>query len=147
MAKTIALDFDGYWREVNKDGIPDKSGIYGVYVCKYNPPKEGKKSSVTLKKLIYIGEAEKVKTRIEDHEKWDEWREEVPEGQQICFNFAGVTSPDRERAECALIFYHNPDCNEKCKKEFPYEETTVTSKGEHKFIKTPITVQKTIKKN
>jgi hypothetical protein len=148
MAKIIDLNFDGYWREVNKGGIPDEPGIYGVYVCKYNPPeKEGESGTVTLKKLIYIGEAKKVKTRIADHEKWDEWREEVPQGSQICFNFAGVTSPDRERAECALIYYHKPVCNDACKDEFPYEETTVTSKGKHEFIKSPITVQKTTRKN
>jgi len=34
--KTISLKFDGYWREVNKSGIPAESGIYGVYVCTYN---------------------------------------------------------------------------------------------------------------
>lgn len=26
MAKTISLNFDGYWREVNKGGVPAKSG-------------------------------------------------------------------------------------------------------------------------
>ena len=29
--KKITLDFDGYWREANKDSIPRQSGIYCVY--------------------------------------------------------------------------------------------------------------------
>lgn len=141
MVKTINLDFRGYWREVNKSGIPAESGVYAVYVCKYNPPP---KDNVTLNKIIYIGEAENVNTRISDHEKWEEWREEVPEGSEICFSFAGAPSPDRERAECALIFYHKPNCNDECKDSFPYEDTTVVSTGRCALIKSPITVRKTV---
>ena len=144
MVKVINLDFDGYWREVNKSGIPARSGVYAVYVCQYNEPKEeGSKGTVTLNKLIYIGEAEDVNDRISNHEKWPEWRKEVPEGSEICFSFAGVTSPDRERAECALIFYHKPRYNDECKDAFPYEDTTVNSSGKHSFIESSITVQKT----
>jgi len=145
MVKTINLNFDGYWREVNKSGIPPRSGVYAVYVCMYIKPKEeGAKGTVTINKLIYFGEAEDVNDRISKHEKWPEWRKEVPTGSEICFNFAGVTSPDRERAECALIYYHKPKCNDECKDSFPYEETTVVSTGEHVLIKSPITVQKTV---
>jgi len=140
MAVTINLDFDGYWREVNKSGIPARSGVYAVYVCKYNPPPQ---NTVTLDKLIYIGEAEDVNDRISNHEKWSEWRKEVPTGSEICFSFAGVTSPDRERAECALIYHHKPKCNDECKYEFPYEDTTVNSSGKHAFIESSITVRKT----
>ena len=147
MAKTITLNFDGYWREVNKAGIPAKSGVYAVYVCKYNKPeKEGAKGTVTLKKLIYIGEAENVNERISEHDKWSDWRKQVSKSEEICFNFASATSPDRERAECALIFYHKPTCNDECKDSFPYEETTVISKGKRELIKSPITVRKTTKK-
>ena len=140
MAKKINLNFRGYWREINKSGIPTESGVYAVYVCKYNPPPT---NTVTLNKLIYFGEAEDVNDRISNHEKWEEWREEVPQESEICFSFAGVTSPDRERAECALIFYHKPDCNDECKNSFPYEDTTVVSTGKNKRIDSPITVEKT----
>ena len=34
--KTITLKFNGYWREVNKGGVPNQSGIYCVYSCIYN---------------------------------------------------------------------------------------------------------------
>ena len=140
MAKTINLDFRGYWREVNKSGIPTESGIYAVYVCKYNPKP---KDTVAITKLIYIGEAKDVNDRISKHEKWTEWREEVPSTFELCFSFAKVSSPDRERAECALIYHHKPTCNDECKDSFPYEDTTVVSAGRHKFIKSPITVKKT----
>jgi hypothetical protein len=96
LAKTISLSLDGYWREVKKANIPNKSGAYAVYVCKYNAPsKEGEKGIVTLEKLIYIGEAEKVNERIANHDKWDEWRKYVPKGDEICFSFGEVASPDK----------------------------------------------------
>jgi len=139
MAKTIGLDFDGYWREVNKGGIPAKSGIYLVYVCRYNEVKE----TVTLDKLIYIGEADDANDRVAGHEKWPEWRKYVPKSSQICFSFAGVASPDRERAEAALIYYHKPPCNDGYIDSFPYGDTTVESTGRCALLSSPITVRKT----
>lgn len=138
LAKTINLNFDGYWIEVGKSGVPAKAGIYVVYVCKYNPPP---KDNVDLKKIIYIGEAKDVKDRISNHEKLPIWLKEVPEGSTLCYSFAGATSPDRERAECALINHHKPKCNEECKDKFPYEETTVISTGKKDRITSPITVK------
>jgi excinuclease UvrABC nuclease subunit len=139
MATTINLDFEGYWREVNKGGIPSKSGVYLVYVCRHNKSE----STVTLDRLIYIGEAEDVQDRIANHEKWPKWRQSVPKGSEICFSVAGVTSPDRERAEATLIYYHNPPCNDEYKDSFPFEETTVKSTEQCALLSSLITVSPT----
>lgn len=143
VAKTISLNFDGYWREVNKEGIPTESGIYLVYVCTYNEPIGTARGTVTLEELIYIGESDDVGGRIADHEKWPEWRKHVPEGSQICFSFASVNSPDRERAEAALIYYHKPPCNDEYTDSFPFADTTVVSSGKCTLLSSPITVSKT----
>ena len=29
--KTVTIEFDGYWRDENKGGLPAKSGAYCVY--------------------------------------------------------------------------------------------------------------------
>lgn len=139
MAKTISLNFGGYWREVNKGGVPAESGVYLVYVCRYNEPEK----TVTLDKLIYIGEAEDVLYRITNHEKWPQWRRYAPKGSEICFSFAGVTNPDRERAEAALIYYHKPPCNDEYIDAFPFEDTTIESTGRCALLSSPITVRKT----
>lgn len=139
MAKTISLQFKGYWREVDKGGIPARSGVYVVYVCRYNEQTD----RVTLHKLIYIGEAEDVCDRIPGHKKWPEWRLEVPKGSEVCFSFASVTSPDRKRAEAALIYHHKPPCNTEHIDTFPFAETTVKSTGERELLSSPITVYKT----
>ena len=139
MTKTISLDFIGYWREVNTGGVPAESGVYLVYVCRYNET-EGE---VTLDKLIYIGETADVNDRIANHERWPEWRQYVPKGSEICFSFAGVTSLDRERAEAALIYYHKPPCNDEYIDVFPFESTTVESTGQCTLLSSPITVHRT----
>lgn len=139
MAKTINLNFEGYWREVKKGGIPAKSGIYLVYVCRHQEQKD----TVSLDTLIYIGEAGSVRNRIADHEKWAEWRRHVPRGSVVCFSFAGITSPDRERAEAALIYYHKPPCNEEYTNSFPFDDTTVKSSGNCTLLSLSITVSRT----
>ncbi|MGD0202520.1 MAG: GIY-YIG nuclease family protein [Candidatus Bathyarchaeia archaeon] len=145
VAKTINLTFEGYWREEKKDSIPADSGIYLVYSCKYNAPT----NTVDLTKLIYIGETKDVDDRIDKHEKWGLWRNNVPDGQQLCFAFAKIASPDRERAECALIYYHQPVCCTQCMNSFDYDETTVVSDCAEamrtlELIKSPITVKRTV---
>lgn len=135
MAKVINLSFDGYWREVNKGGIPARSGIYLVYVCRYNSSQE----TVTLDKLIYIGESANARDRIENHEKWSEWHRHMPKGSEICFSFAPVNSPDRERAEAALIYHHKPTCNGEHLYSFPFDDTTVVSTGRCALFSSPVT--------
>jgi len=139
MAKTINLEFEGYWREEDKGSVPARSGIYLVYVCRYDESRD----KVILHKLIYIGEAEDVCDRIANHEKWPKWREYVPRGSEICFSYAAVTSPDRERAEAALIYHHKPPCCEEYIDSFPFEDTTVVSTERCTLLSSPITVPKT----
>ena len=64
-AQTYKIEFEGYWREVNKTSIPAKSGIYCVYSCVHNVAEK----NITINKLIYIGESADVKGRIANHEK------------------------------------------------------------------------------
>jgi hypothetical protein len=139
VARKIILSFDGYWREVNERSIPPESGIYLVYVCRYNETSD----EVTLDRLIYIGEAGDVNDRIVNHADWPKWRRYVPEGSEICFAFAGVTKPDREFAEAALIYYHKPPCNVEYVDSFPFEDTTVESTGKCAELSSPVTVRRT----
>ena len=58
------IEFDGYWRDQNKNVVPAKSGLFCVYECTYNEQKK----TVSLNKLLYIGEADNARDRIENHE-------------------------------------------------------------------------------
>lgn len=60
MAKSFELTFRGYRLEDAWPSLPEKSGIYCIYTCKYSD-KTDKVSDLTL---VYIGEAENIRTRI-----------------------------------------------------------------------------------
>ncbi len=140
MEKTISLTFNGYWRDENRDSVPNKSGVYLVYTCTYN----SKTKKVNIKKLIYIGEAKEVRDRIgPDHEKRKDWKDELTSGQQLCFSFAPADKSDRERSEAALIFKKKPVCNKTKKDSFNYDKTTIKSANKHKYISNIITVERT----
>lgn len=128
--KEFSLKFDGYWRDVNKAGIPKESGIYCVYECTYNPPKEEKKSSVTIHKLIYIGEADDVRDRIVKHEKREKWMEHVRSGNTLCYSFGSFPKTDRDRVEAAMIFHHKPPENTEYKDSFPFDRKTINLEGD-----------------
>ncbi|MBA7493792.1 hypothetical protein ES702_04357 [subsurface metagenome] len=133
------IEFDGYWREKNKGSVPSRSGVYCVYECTYNADTD----KVSIHKLIYIGEAGDVNKRIADHEKWDEWKEYVRSGNELCFSFAYVESSDRDRVEAALIFKHKPPANDEYKDSFPFDKTTISSSGKTVFLNTYFTVERT----
>ena len=61
--KEIQLNFEGYWRESNKGGLPSYSGVYLVYRCVYND----KTNRVTLIDIIYIGKSDNVHDRHIKH--------------------------------------------------------------------------------
>ncbi|WP_339171851.1 GIY-YIG nuclease family protein [Anoxybacillus sp. FSL W8-1294] len=138
--KIFNVDFKGYWREPNIRGIPEESGVYCVYECKHNVSNK----TVTIHRLIYIGESDNVNERIKNHEKWDEWKQYVGLGRELCFSFGYVESTYRERVEAALIYEHKPPVNVEYKSCFPFDKTTVKTSGANSKLKTEFTVLRTL---
>lgn len=129
----------GYWRDQNKSNIPSHSGVYFVYVCTNNQ----QTNLVTLLRLIYIGESDNVNTRIQNHEKYDEWKRYLSPGQELCFSTGSVNSIYRARVEAAYIFKHKPPLNTEYKDSFPFDQTTVISDGQTVLLNTNFTVHRT----
>lgn len=138
-AQTYNVVFDGYWREKNIGGIPSKSGVYCVYECSYN----SSSNTVSIKKLIYIGESGNVNDRIKNHDKWDDWRKQLNSGNELCFSFGYVESSYRDRVEAAMIFKHKPPINTEYKNDFPFDTTTLKLTGQTALLATSFTVNKT----
>lgn len=141
-AKSYALEFDGYWREPNVGSLPAKSGIYGVYACIHNVS-EG---TVSLQRLLYIGEAADVRDRVTNHDRWKDWKRQLKTGETICVN-AALISPeaDRQRAEAAMIFKHKPPCNTEYVDSFPFDTTSITTSGKNAKMHASFTVTRTEK--
>lgn len=142
VAKSYTLEFNGYWREANISGLPAKSGIYDVYACTYN----AREGTVSLSRLLYIGEAADVQGRITNHDRWTDWKRQLKQGEELCFN-AALISPeaDRQRAEAAMIFKHKPTCNTEYTDNFPFDTTTITTSGKNALMHASFTVTRTEK--
>lgn len=140
VAITYSLTFDGYWRAGAVAGLPASSGIYCVYACTHN----AQSRTVSLKRLLYIGEAANIRDRVTIHERWDDWRRRLNFGEELCFN-AALISPqaDRERAEAAMIFKHKPPCNTQCVDSFPFDTTTIWTSGKNALLYPQFTVSPT----
>jgi len=131
--KTISIAFDGYWRDEKKANLPAKSGVYCVYECTHN----------VKDKLIYIGEAENVRDRVVNHQKYDNWLKHVRKDNELCFSFGGVEGTNRERAEAAMIFKHNPPENSEYVNSFPFDKTTMSLSEKTALLATYFTVERT----
>lgn len=139
---TIQPVFDGYWRQEKIESLPTHAGVYCVYTCTHN--KDAKpKPTVSVDKLVYIGEAGNVRTRISGHECWEKWERHLKPGQVLCFSTAPV-SPEstRYRAEAALIFKHKPPVNTEYSHSFPFDTTTISATGSTARLTTTFTVKR-----
>lgn len=134
--ETFNINIQGYWREINKAGIPAHSGVYFVYKTKFNP----NTSTVTLKEVLYVGETDNVKTRIAEHELFNEWKNHLEPGYELSFSTGSVPLPVRARITAAFIFDLKPITNSKYKNEFPFEGTTIIVTGMTSCLKTNFTV-------
>ena len=123
MQRDYELDFRRYPR----DQLPEAPGIYCVYAAS---PKKGR-----IFRLLYIGEAANIWNRVEPntHLAWRRWQDESRRGQELFITAAEFdgTSDDRERAEKALIYEHQPPYNTVGKKSFNYGKTTIVTTGDN----------------
>jgi hypothetical protein len=104
--------------------------------------------SVTLKRILYIGQSENIGNRIKTHERYEDWVSELEWGEYLCFSFAPIARTEVNRfaitdmdiAEAALINFHKPTLNDDFKDHFPYEETNIVISGEKGLLNSYFTV-------
>lgn len=122
--KDYKLNFEGYWRDCNKNGLPTYAGIYLVYRCLYN----AQTNTVELVDIIYIGQADNIHDRHINHEKYSDFTSLLLEGQELCYSCVPLTE-NRDLVENALIFAQKPVLNEQGKYNYNYTEAHISSEG------------------
>lgn len=122
--KDYILNFDGYWRECNKNGLPTYPGIYLVYRSRYNPQND----TVSLVEIIYIGKTDNIHDRLIKHEKYDLFVSQLREHEELCYSCAGVVE-DIELVENALIFVQKPVLNDQGKDSYNYSRAHFVLEG------------------
>lgn len=137
--KIFKQEFKGYRRYQNRGGIPKVSGVYCVYRGVYNP----KDDTVSLKSLLYIGKAEDINDRLQNHEKLTKWESCLISGEEIIFSYTELPNSDIDRFEAAMIFGHKPPINKDFVNNFPFDTTEIYTSGRNALLKNHFTVCKT----
>ena len=125
------ITFKGYRRDKNKDGLPMFGGVYLVYCCTYNKEPH----TVTLHKLIYIGKAINIHDRIVNHDRYEDFKKQLGEGEELCYSYSSISPNDMDVVENALIFMQKPVLNETLKDSFNYPDSQFNIEGACTLLK------------
>lgn len=129
--KTYNIIFNGYIRDEKKESLPEYSGVYIVYRCMFNPQER----TVTLIEILYIGQAENINHRICNHDKRDEFFNELTEDETICYSYAKVDKKNLDIIENALIFAQKPRLNDKLVDNYNYDSAEFKIEGRCSLLK------------
>lgn len=132
MTKNISLVFSGYWRDSRKDELPKESGIYLVYAGTPKP-----NSIVDLRQLLYIGESSNVHDRIAEHNRYEDWKKGLKEGEFLYYASAPASKEERTLAEAALIYRYKPPYNEEYVDNYPFQPVKLKLSGLDKGKNSP----------
>lgn len=128
--KQIYLKFEGYWREVNKGYLPQDSGIYLIYSCRYIATRD----TVDLSEILYIGQAESIRKRAVQHSE-KEFSSVLKDGETLCYAYASVDKENLNLVENALVFAEKPQFNTLLKDNYSYEDVHVLIEGACSLMK------------
>ena len=134
--KTFNLHFDGSWSDSIREELPKYSGVYLVYRGNLDH------GSFLCREILYIGQAENIRSRHTKHEKRGLFTAELRPGEVLFYSCAPVAKDDLDRVENALVFEMHPKLNDKLTEIFPYETTTVASDGQCSLLKKQFTVER-----
>lgn len=123
--KHFDIYFKGYRRDINKETLPTYSGVYCVYRCIFNQ----ESSTVSLRELIYIGQAENLNERLNNHNRYDDFVRQCQQNEELCYSYAQVPLEDLDEVENALIFMQQPQLNGRLLDDYNHEEATFEIEG------------------
>ena len=126
------LNFTGPLDRSELKRLDNLPGIYVVYIYTFLIPD----------RIIYIGRSKDVSDRLLYRDDLDNWKDLLAENQRLLF-FVASPHPkvNLERAEAAMIYKHQPKCNELGKDRFIYPPTRVGTSAEIKQLQDDFTVQ------
>lgn len=125
MELSYQLNFRGYWRHCNRNGLPAITGVYAVYRCTYNQTND----KVTLLEIIYIGKTENINERHKSHEKLTLFQNELRDGEELCYTCAEVDDRSLSLIENALVFAQKPRLNDRLVDTYDYQSAHIKIDG------------------
>lgn len=135
--KAYELKYEGYYR--NPQDMPHVSGLYSVYRGRYDSVTR----RVTLRELLYIGKAEDINKRHENHENKTEWERCLLKDECLWYAYAQLPITELNRAESAMIYSAKPICNQSGKESFIWLDTLIITSGANSKLGERILVEQT----
>jgi hypothetical protein len=131
--RTFTIEFDGYWRESNKSGIPSEPGVFCVYECAYKEDK-----TLLFYNILFIGQSENINERVMNSEQW---HGELSPDRQVCFSAAMIPNQrERDIIEACLVSKHSPLFNQNISLPPDLINTRIISNGKTALLNTDFTI-------
>jgi hypothetical protein len=119
---SVTLNWEGVWKLEDKEIPFDISDIEGIYMVVSGKVITGTgvldRSSY---KLLYIGEAEKIRSRIVKYEMLKKWKENCKDTLLLKIARCQIGSEKRKEVEHFLIYNAKPVFNEQGKNDISIE--------------------------
>lgn len=134
MARTVNVTLEWKGPYTSASAVPNSAGIYMVLSGKQN--EEGT-WLFKYYKLLDIGQAGDLGTRLASHDREECWEEEKTPDHTIVFKYALMSSrdydeTDRRIVECCLRWRENPPCGEECNEGYTREDTVTIKNTERR---------------
>lgn len=125
------VTFKGYRLERDADGLPEYSGVYLAYRCRYN----SNTNAVMLIELIYIGQAENIQKRIIEHRNTKDLHNGCGANEVLCYAYASVSLNDLDVVENALVYAQQPRLNTQLKDTYNHQPSSFVIEGTCSLLK------------
>ena len=134
----FSIDIKGYYRDGSRGLFPNYPGVYFVYRGYFVPHLK----TVTLKELLYIGESGDIGTRLNNHERRDDFLSYLHADEELFYSFAvtdNLSDNHRQRIEASLIYELCPPLDTSLTESFGYSSTVIHVLGDrHAYIPTTV---------
>ena len=126
---TYSINVIGYWIDVNRHCLPSCTGVYFVYACTFNPLP----NTVTLRRLLYVGQAMDINARLSNHEKRAVWGRYLSPGETVCYSYVQVDGRSLDVVEAALVYKLQPPSNDQLKQAYLHDPVQLVITGQWPF--------------
>lgn len=126
---SYTLNMQGYWLDANRHVMPSITGVYCVYACTYHP----EANTVTIRDLLYVGQADDVNLRLAFHNLRETWFSCLRPGETLCYGCAQVDGRSLDVVEAIMVYCLKPCCNDNLKWRYTHSPQSVFVIGQVPF--------------
>ncbi len=90
---------------------------------------------MSLKEIIYIGQAKNLNERLNNHEKYSDFQNQCKTEEELCYAYAKVDEKDLDVVENAIVFAQKPPLNTDLKDSYNHDSAGFLVEGNCSLLK------------